>query len=65
MSKRLSVLSQDNYQEKLSVLESTQTLAMSQWKANQVLAWMEIDMNMPMYGRMCGENIKSGKVRGV
>lgn len=62
MSKRLSILSQDNYQEKLGTLEQAKTLPMGKWKANHVLSWMEIDMNMPSYGKMCAENIKSGKV---
>ena len=35
---------------------------MTTWKANQVLAWLEIVLNMPMYGKRCATNIKSGKV---
>ena len=35
---------------------------MRDWKASHVLAWLEIDINMPLYGKTCSENIKSGKV---
>lgn len=27
-----------------------------------VLAWLEVECQMPMYSQMCYENIKSGKV---
>ena len=60
---RVSMLTQDNYQEKLSILDASKSLAVTRWKASHVLAWLEIDMNMPMYGRLCADNIKSGKVR--
>lgn len=59
---RMSMLTQDNYQEKLSILDEAKGLSLSQWKAGHVLAWLEIDMNMAMYGKTCLENIKSGKV---
>lgn len=61
-SNRMSVLSQENYSEKLELLQQAQNSPISQWRANQVLAWIEIEMNMPMYARACAENIKSGKV---
>ncbi|XP_020616334.1 kazrin-like isoform X3 [Orbicella faveolata] len=32
------------------------------WKANMVLAWLEVECQMPMYSQMCYENIKSGKL---
>ncbi len=62
MNPRLSVLSQDNYQEKLAVLTEARETAVAQWRAHHVLAWLEIEMNMPLYGKTCAENIKSGKV---
>ena len=58
----LNTLSQDNYQEKLSTLVKAKEIPMSRWKAGHVLAWLEIEVNMPMYGKYCAENIKSGKV---
>ncbi|ESO90453.1 hypothetical protein LOTGIDRAFT_123261 [Lottia gigantea] len=59
---KLTLLSQENYQEKLGILDQVKGVHMSTWKANHVLAWLEIALNMPMYGKMCAENIKSGKV---
>ncbi|CAM9932752.1 unnamed protein product [Lampetra fluviatilis] len=35
---------------------------MSRWKSDTILAWLELNMSMPMYGKHCRENIKSGKV---
>ena len=32
------------------------------WKANMVLAWLEVECQMSVYSQMCYENIKSGKV---
>ena len=58
----MSALTSDNYQEKLSILDEAKHSNMSGWKAGHVLAWMEIEMNMPLYGKACLENIKSGKV---
>ena len=63
VSSRLSLLTQDNYQEKLALVSQAQAQAVSSWRASHVLAWLEVDMNMPAYGRACGQNIKSGKVR--
>lgn len=47
----------------MKLVEQSRGCHMSTWKANQVLAWLEIIINMPMYGKMCAENVKSGKVR--
>ncbi|XP_067658093.1 uncharacterized protein [Haliotis asinina] len=59
---KLALLSPDNYQEKLALVNGLKGVHMTNWKANQVLAWLEISLSMPMYGKMCAENIKSGKV---
>ncbi|XP_070206858.1 kazrin-like isoform X3 [Littorina saxatilis] len=59
---KLSLLTPDNYQEKLQTVDAMSGLHMCQWRAGQVLAWMEITLGMPMYGRNCALNIKSGKV---
>ncbi|KAK3104519.1 hypothetical protein FSP39_003916 [Pinctada imbricata] len=59
---RITLLNSDNYQEKLTLIEQSKGSHMTTWKANQVLAWLEIVINMPMYGKMCSENVKSGKV---
>jgi len=47
---------------KLSVLQQAHRLAVSEWKACHVLAWLEVDMNMTSYAQACFDNIKSGKV---
>ncbi|XP_076365473.1 kazrin-like isoform X1 [Tachypleus tridentatus] len=57
-----SPLSEDNYNEKLKLLEETQGKPMEKWKASTVLSWIEITLGMPQYGRKCAENIKSGKI---
>ena len=62
---KLSLLTQDNYQEKLATVEAMGGLHMCQWRAGQVLAWLEINLGMPMYGRNCALNIKSGKVTSL
>ncbi|XP_076451782.1 kazrin-like isoform X2 [Babylonia areolata] len=59
---KLSPLTPDNYQEKLGVVEALAGVPMAQWRAGQVLAWLEISLGMPMYGRNCAHNIKSGKI---
>lgn len=59
---RLSLLTQDNYQEKLGVLSQAKGQPVAGWKAGHVLAWLEVEANMPAYGAACAENIKSGKV---
>lgn len=64
-SLRLTTLSEDNYQEKLGTLVRAKEIPMSRWKAGHVLSWLEIEVNMPMYGKYCAENIKSGKVSVV
>ena len=61
-SPRLSILTPENYQEKLSLLDRAHQMRADHWKASYVLAWLEIELNMPVYGRSCAENIKSGKV---
>ncbi|XP_052759830.1 kazrin-like isoform X2 [Mya arenaria] len=59
---RITLLNPENYQEKLKIVDQLNSTHMSAWKANQVLAWLEIVLNMPMYGKRCATNIKSGKV---
>lgn len=59
---KLSLLTPDNYQEKLQTVDALKGQHMCQWKAGQVLAWIEINLSMPMYGRNCAINVKSGKV---
>ncbi|KAK2157745.1 hypothetical protein LSH36_185g04026 [Paralvinella palmiformis] len=61
-SPRLSMLTEDNYQGKLEAIRQAKELGITKWKAGHVLSWVEIEMNMPMYGKACSENIKSGKV---
>ncbi len=56
------MLTQDNYADKLAVLQAAKAMPMINWKASHVLAWLEIDVYMPIYGKLCAENIKSGKV---
>ena len=56
------MLTEDNYQGKLDALRQARELGISKWKAGHVLSWVEIEMNMPMYGKACSENVKSGKV---
>lgn len=59
---RITLLNPENYQEKLKLVDQSKASHMNTWKANQVLAWLEIVLNMPMYGKKCATNIKSGKV---
>ena len=59
---RITLLNPENYQEKLKIVDQLKSNHMSTWKANQVLAWLEIVLNMPVYGKKCATNIKSGKV---
>ncbi|XP_064642086.1 uncharacterized protein LOC135496603 isoform X2 [Lineus longissimus] len=61
-SPRVSTLNEDNYNEKLQAVNQLKDFPLHQWKAHHVLAWLEIVMNMPRYGRQCAENIKSGKI---
>ncbi|CAH1775040.1 unnamed protein product, partial [Owenia fusiformis] len=58
----LKVLNTSNYREKQEIVRQCKDVSMSHWKANQVLAWLEITMCMPSYGKKCIENVKSGKV---
>ncbi|CAN8015041.1 unnamed protein product, partial [Ixodes persulcatus] len=44
------------------LLEEAQGTPMERWRAPTVLAWLELALAMPMYGPMCAENIKSGKI---
>jgi len=46
----------------LVALQQAHSLAVSEWKASHVLAWLEYDMNMAAYGQACFDNVKSGKV---
>lgn len=59
---KLSLLTVDNYQEKLKTVDQMKGVHMCHWRAGQVLAWLEITLGMPMYGNNCAHNIKSGKV---
>ncbi|GAB1605453.1 kazrin-like isoform X2 [Argonauta hians] len=61
-SSQTSLLTNENLQEKLNIAEQLKDTDISQWKANQVLTWLEVVLTMPMYGKMCSRNIKSGKV---
>ncbi|XP_035828625.1 kazrin isoform X2 [Aplysia californica] len=61
-SSKLCVLSQENYQEKLSSIEHMVGVHMKDWRAHQVLAWLEITLAMPMYAQNCLLNVKSGRV---
>ncbi|BFZ23048.1 hypothetical protein BsWGS_26088 [Bradybaena similaris] len=61
-SQKLCVLSQDNYQEKLNTIEKMVGVNMKDWRAPQVLAWLEITLAMPMYAQSCLTNVKSGRV---
>lgn len=51
-----------SFTEKKRVWELHKDIPMVCWKANMVLAWLEVECQMPMYSQMCYENIKSGKV---
>ena len=51
-----------SFAEKRRVWELHKDIPMVCWKANMVLAWLEVECQMPMYSQMCYENIKSGKV---
>ncbi|XP_059142845.1 kazrin-like isoform X2 [Physella acuta] len=61
-SPKLCVLSQDNYQEKLNTIEKMVGVHMRDWRAHQVLAWLEITLAMPMYAQNCLMNVKSGRI---
>lgn len=58
----MSFLSQENYEEKLKTVGEAKELTVKQWRANHVLSWLELEMNMTNYGSACADNIKSGKV---
>ncbi|KAB7506541.1 Kazrin, partial [Armadillidium nasatum] len=58
----VSPLTEESYAEKLRLLQEAQHIPLERWKAQTVLAWLEITLGMPQYGAMCGENIRSGKV---
>ena len=51
-----------SFTQKLALWEAHRQIPMECWKANMVLAWLEVECNMPMYAHMCFENIKSGKI---
>lgn len=56
-------MTEESYAEKLRLLQEAQHIPLERWKAQTVLAWLEITLGMPQYGAMCGENIRSGKVK--
>ncbi|XP_074654729.1 kazrin-like isoform X2 [Tubulanus polymorphus] len=58
----VSLICDDNVQEKTALAIQATELPITQWKAPHVLSWLEITLNMPRYGPMCASNIKSGKV---
>ena len=47
--------------QKLALWEGHKEVPMECWKANMVLAWLEVECGMPMYAQSVYENIKSGK----
>ncbi|XP_071945553.1 kazrin-like isoform X1 [Antedon mediterranea] len=49
-------------QEKLRLAELCKVQPMQQWRANTVLAWLELVLCLPQYTLKCAENVKSGKV---
>lgn len=51
-----------SFTEKKQVWELHKDIPMVCWKANMVLAWLEVECQMSVYSQMCYENIKSGKV---
>lgn len=51
-----------SFAEKKRVWELHRDIPMVCWKANMVLAWLEVECQMSTYSQMCYENIKSGKV---
>ena len=51
-----------SFAEKKRVWELHKDIPMVCWKANMVLAWLEVECQMSVYSQMCYENIKSGKV---
>lgn len=53
---------EDTFAEKLKLLREAAATTIDQWKAPQVLAWLEIALGMPQYSAQCAENIKSGKL---
>eukprot|EP00057_Strongylocentrotus_purpuratus_P007698 XP_011662172.1 PREDICTED: kazrin [Strongylocentrotus purpuratus] len=59
-SSTLELFSLDE-QEKARLAEKCKSTPMSQWKANMVVAWLELTMCLPQYSKACAENIKSGK----
>lgn len=51
-----------SFSSKQHIYELNKDVAMSCWKANMVLAWLEVECKMPMYVQMCHDNVKSGRV---
>ncbi|XP_001634468.2 kazrin isoform X3 [Nematostella vectensis] len=51
-----------SYSSKQHIFEAHKDVPMACWKANMVLAWLEVECHMPMYAQMCYENVKSGRV---
>ena len=58
----LSLSEGEEQVDRLQQVELVRTTPMSHWKAGTVQAWLEVVMAMPMYGKACAENVKSGKV---
>lgn len=56
------LLSSASFAEKKQVWESHKDIPMACWKANMVLAWLEVECQMSIYSQMCYQNVKSGKV---
>lgn len=57
-----STLTEEGYAEKLRQLREASAVPIGQWRASQVLAWLEVALGMPQYSTRCSENVKSGKV---
>ncbi|CAG0909793.1 unnamed protein product, partial [Darwinula stevensoni] len=55
-----SPLREDNYSEKLRLLEEAQRIPMEQWRAGTLQAWLELSLGMPQYAVIVAENVKSG-----
>lgn len=54
--------SEEGYAEKLKFLRDASSIPMDKWRANQVIAWLELVLGMQHYSSRCGQNVKSGKV---
>lgn len=54
--------SEEGYAEKLKLLRDASNMPMDKWRANQVVAWLELVLGMAHYSSRCSQNVKSGKV---